>query len=156
MVSPPTHPPILDSHAHMYSPTHPPTFPLSTQWNDDYTVLSRGARNPFRNTVDPKTGDVYFGDVGSSVWEEINRIPNPLTNYDTVNFGWPCIEGSNSVSDIFQNVRRLPPTHPPTHPPTLSPLLSPLLFSLEGKNQQPPTHPPTEAALNPPFSPLPS
>ncbi|KAM3567793.1 hypothetical protein VYU27_010069, partial [Nannochloropsis oceanica] len=76
--------------------------------NTDYTVLSRGARNPFRNTVDPKTGDVYFGDVGSSVWEEINRLPNPLDNNGQVtNFGWPCIEGTNSVSDIFQNFLKM-------------------------------------------------
>jgi hypothetical protein len=48
---------------------------------------------------------VFFGDVGSSVWEEINHIPNPLDLDYVMNFGWPCIEGENSVSDIFQNVR---------------------------------------------------
>ena len=38
--------------------------------------------------------------------QEINRIPNPLDEANAgavTNFGWPCIEGGNSVSDIFQN-----------------------------------------------------
>lgn len=35
----------------------------------DFVQIAKGARNPFRSTVDPKSGDIYFGDVGSSVWE---------------------------------------------------------------------------------------
>jgi len=54
----------------------------------DFVQISKGARNPFRSVVDPKNGDLYFGDVGSSVWEEINRIPNPLAaDYTKKNFG---------------------------------------------------------------------
>jgi len=54
----------------------------------DFAQIGKGVRNPFRVTVDPKNGDVYFGDVGSSVWEEINRIPNPLAaGFQKPNFG---------------------------------------------------------------------
>merc|ERR1711988_767250 len=73
---------------------------------DEYKLLSKGARNPFRNTIHPVTGDIYFGDVGSAVWEEINMIPNPLVNEEIVNFGWPCVEGDDGVSDMYQNYLR--------------------------------------------------
>ena len=39
---------------------------------DEYWAL--GLRNPFRFTFDRETGDLWLGDVGSTVWEEINRI----------------------------------------------------------------------------------
>lgn len=31
-----------------------------------------GVRNPFRFSIHPQTGDVWFGDVGWNTWEEIN------------------------------------------------------------------------------------
>lgn len=39
----------------------------------DYQILAKGARNPFRSVINPKTGDIIFGDVGSAVWEV--RLP---------------------------------------------------------------------------------
>ncbi len=38
-------------------------------------VYAWGVRNPFRFTIDAPTGDVFVGDVGSFLFEEINRIP---------------------------------------------------------------------------------
>ena len=56
-------------------------------------IVGYGFRNPFRFTFRPGTSEVWIGDVGWSDWEEIDRIPNPLT--PTVsNFGWPCYEGA--------------------------------------------------------------
>lgn len=59
----------------------------------DDRIIAYGLRNPFRCTVHPFTNEIWIGDVGWNVWEEINRIPDPL---DAVveNFGWPCYEGS--------------------------------------------------------------
>jgi glucose/arabinose dehydrogenase/fibronectin type 3 domain-containing protein len=46
-----------------------------------------GVRNPFRFSIQPGTGDLWFGDVGWNTWEEINRgVPG-------ANYGWPCYEG---------------------------------------------------------------
>jgi len=39
---------------------------------DEYWAL--GLRNPFRFTFDPKTEKIWVGDVGGSVWEEVNII----------------------------------------------------------------------------------
>jgi glucose/arabinose dehydrogenase len=39
---------------------------------DEYWAL--GLRNPFRFSFDPQTGDLWLGDVGSTVWEEVNKI----------------------------------------------------------------------------------
>ena len=56
-------------------------------------IVGYGFRNPFRFTVRPGTNELWIGDVGWGAWEEIDRIPNPLT--PTVrNFGWPCYEGA--------------------------------------------------------------
>ncbi|MBM7035865.1 PQQ-dependent sugar dehydrogenase [Vibrio ulleungensis] len=39
---------------------------------DEYWAL--GLRNPFRFNFDPQTGQLWLGDVGSTVWEEVNII----------------------------------------------------------------------------------
>ena len=69
----------------------------SGQDENERRIIADGMRNPFRFTFEPKTGDLYLGDVGSYFYEEINKIP---TINGTVgafgkprNFGWPCYEG---------------------------------------------------------------
>ncbi len=59
-------------------------------------ILANGLRNPYRFTLRPGSGEVYVGDVGQDLWEEINRFmlpPGP-----GVNFGWPCYEGGPAGS----------------------------------------------------------
>lgn len=46
-----------------------------------------GLRNPFRFTIDRQTGDIWAGDVGSTVWEEVNLIRKGG------NYQFPFIEG---------------------------------------------------------------
>jgi glucose/arabinose dehydrogenase len=54
-------------------------------------VWAYGLRNPFRMTLNPVSGQVYLGDVGSSGWEEVNSGKG-------TNFGWPCYEGGVPAS----------------------------------------------------------
>src|SRR5205085_9119203 len=54
-------------------------------------IVAYGFRNPFRFTFQPGTTELWIGDVGWRDWEEIDRIPNPLTA-PVRNFGWPCYE----------------------------------------------------------------
>jgi PKD repeat protein len=63
-------------------------------------IVGYGFRNPFRFTFRPGTNELWIGDVGWGLWEEIDRIPNVL-NPTVSNFGWPCYEGSGSQS-VYQ------------------------------------------------------
>jgi glucose/arabinose dehydrogenase len=57
-------------------------------------ILAFGFRNPYRFTIQPDSGEVYIGDVGQELWEEIDRLPSPPgPNQPAFNFGWPCFEG---------------------------------------------------------------
>ncbi|MBZ0231959.1 MAG: PQQ-dependent sugar dehydrogenase [Deltaproteobacteria bacterium] len=49
-----------------------------------------GLRNPWRISVDPRTGDLYIGDVGQNTFEEINHVPAGQAG---ANFGWSVNEG---------------------------------------------------------------
>jgi glucose/arabinose dehydrogenase len=56
-------------------------------------VWSLGLRNPFRFSFDHATGDIAIGDVGSSVFEEINYVSLAGGLGRGVNYGWPQCEG---------------------------------------------------------------
>ena len=55
-------------------------------------VYAYGLRNPYRFTLHPSTGELWVGEVGNDVWEEISR-GGPGSN-----FGWPCYEGPDQAS----------------------------------------------------------
>ena len=65
---------------------------------DARRIIAYGLRNPYRFTFHPTTGDIWIGDVGGSAFEEINRLPAPVTGTPMKNFGWPCYEGSGRNS----------------------------------------------------------
>jgi glucose/arabinose dehydrogenase len=54
-------------------------------------VWAYGFRNPFRFALDPVSGMPILGDVGWSIFEEIN---SPTGAAAGANFGWPCYEGN--------------------------------------------------------------
>jgi glucose/arabinose dehydrogenase len=58
-------------------------------------IIGEGFRNPFRFTIDPKTHQVYVGNVGWGTVEEIDRFTPPLEGIPghLYNSGWPCYEG---------------------------------------------------------------
>lgn len=53
-------------------------------------IYASGVRNPFRIAIDPLNGDLWFGDVGHTGFEEVDRMPGDTSG---VNFGWRCYEG---------------------------------------------------------------
>jgi len=59
-------------------------------------IISQGNRNPYRFTIQPGTSNVYIGDVGQDLWEEIDRFTLPPAGKVVPNFGWPCYEGGPS------------------------------------------------------------
>lgn len=54
-------------------------------------IVIKGLRNPWRYHFDPKTGDLYIGDVGQDLWEEIDVLP--AGRIDGANLGWKIMEG---------------------------------------------------------------
>lgn len=73
--------------------------PLSAS-SDENTrrTVAKGFRNPFRFSLDPQTGEIYTGNVGSSEIEEIDRFQAPPTLL--YNSGWPCYEGIQRQFDF--------------------------------------------------------
>ncbi|MEM7624348.1 MAG: PQQ-dependent sugar dehydrogenase [Planctomycetota bacterium] len=58
----------------------------------DDEIFAYGLRNPFRNSFDRDTGDLYIADVGQGQREEINVLPAISPGGE--NFGWRKWEGS--------------------------------------------------------------
>ena len=56
-------------------------------------IWSYGLRNPWRFSFDRLTGDMIIGDVGQSLWEEINFELFP--NKGGKNYGWNVMEGNH-------------------------------------------------------------
>jgi glucose/arabinose dehydrogenase len=54
-------------------------------------IWAIGLRNPWRYSFDRATGDLYIGDVGQNVYEEINFQPTSSSGGE--NYGWPIMEG---------------------------------------------------------------
>jgi glucose/arabinose dehydrogenase/endonuclease YncB( thermonuclease family) len=52
-------------------------------------VWASGLRNPYRFSLRPGTNVPYLGDVGWSLWEEVDAAVRGA------NLGWPCYEGDN-------------------------------------------------------------
>jgi glucose/arabinose dehydrogenase len=53
-------------------------------------VLHYGLRNPFRDSIDEATGNLWIGDVGQNSWEEVDVAPRGARGLD---FGWRRWEG---------------------------------------------------------------
>jgi len=55
-------------------------------------IWAIGLRNPWRFSFDSKSGELYIGDVGQDLWEEIDYLPASF-NATPANFGWSIREG---------------------------------------------------------------
>jgi glucose/arabinose dehydrogenase len=55
-------------------------------------IVHIGLRNPWRFWFDAKTHDLYIGDVGQNLWEEIDVAPAGSAR---LNFGWNVMEGTH-------------------------------------------------------------
>lgn len=70
----------------------PYAIPADNPFGDE--IWAYGLRNPWRISFDSATGDLYIGDVGQNVWEEINHLP--AGSAGGVNFGWNYREGAHT------------------------------------------------------------
>ncbi|MEZ4796434.1 MAG: PQQ-dependent sugar dehydrogenase [Flavobacteriaceae bacterium] len=58
-----------------------------------HEIWAYGLRNPWKFSFDQLNGNLWIGDVGQAIIEEINMISSTNSG---VNFGWRCYEGSAS------------------------------------------------------------
>ncbi len=70
----------------------PPDNPFIGMGGQSNRVFHVGLRNPFRFSFDRLTGDMYIGDVGQDVEEEVSFAPAGVAG---VNFGWRVMEGND-------------------------------------------------------------
>jgi glucose/arabinose dehydrogenase len=56
-------------------------------------IWAYGLRNPWRFSFDARKGDLYIGDVGQNIWEEVDFLP--AGSPAGANFGWSLMEGSH-------------------------------------------------------------
>jgi len=67
-------------------------------------IWAIGVRNPWRYSFDALTGDLWIGDVGQNIVEEIDF--QPASSSGGENYGWRCFEGS----DVYSNDNDCPPS----------------------------------------------
>lgn len=56
-------------------------------------IWANGLRNPWRMSFDRATGDLFIGDVGQDLWEEIDF--QPAFSPGGQNYGWRLMEGNH-------------------------------------------------------------
>lgn len=65
------------------------------------SIWLTGVRNPWRFSFDRSTGDLWIGDVGGSLWEEVDFLPaEPGTKRGAgrgANLGWSLREGAHDT-----------------------------------------------------------
>lgn len=57
-------------------------------------IWAAGLRNPWRYSFDRNTGDLWIGDVGQYVWEEVDFQAADSPGGE--NYGWRCYEGNHA------------------------------------------------------------
>ncbi|MET0972087.1 MAG: PQQ-dependent sugar dehydrogenase, partial [Thermoleophilaceae bacterium] len=97
----------------------PPDNPFVNTPGARAEVYVYGLRNPYRWSFDRLTGDMYIGDVGGSVAEEITFLPRAQSA--AANLGWNCHEGNDVGPGGCTAPGHRPPQH--TYPETGEPVI---------------------------------
>lgn len=63
-------------------------------------IWAYGFRNPWRWSFDPANDDLYIGDVGQSLWEEVNWVPGSSNGGE--NYGWRVMEANHCYTSATE------------------------------------------------------
>ena len=76
-------------------------------------IWAYGLRNPWKYTFDRVTGDLWIGDVGQSLWEEIDF--QPAGSSGGQNYGWNPMEGTRPYQGGTEPANHTPPVYEYSH-----------------------------------------
>ncbi|PYQ65282.1 MAG: hypothetical protein DMF53_05815 [Acidobacteria bacterium] len=78
----------------------PPTNPFATAppGAGAHEIWAYGLRNPWRFSFDRANGDLYIGDVGQNLYEEVDYQAAGAADAAGRNYGWNCREGFHPFS----------------------------------------------------------
>jgi len=113
-------------------------FPKGTP-NTKPEIYTMGHRNPWRISVDSKTGYLYWGEVGPDASDDSERGPRGYDEFNQAKgpgfFGWPYFIGNNiAYADYNFETKQVGPKFDPAHPVNDSP-------NSTGLRQLPPAQP---------------
>jgi glucose/arabinose dehydrogenase len=97
------------------TPDHPYAIPTGNPFADGVAgspeVWLYGVRNPWRFSFDRSSGDLWVGDVGQDLYEEVDllRSTGGLDAGRGINLGWNRMEGTHSFLGGVAPERAVPP-----------------------------------------------
>ena len=87
----------------------PATNPYVTTPGYRGEIWALGLRNPWRFSFDRQTNDLYLGDVGQNLWEEVDF--QPANSAGGENYGWNILEGLHCFDPAIGCI--MPPRYSP-------------------------------------------
>jgi glucose/arabinose dehydrogenase len=75
--------------------TIPPTNPFVGRAGALPEIFAYGLRNPYGFSFDRLTGDLWIGDVGQDLWEEVDRATAASGGGRGLDYGWSIMEGNH-------------------------------------------------------------